>query len=82
MRCVRSRFARRPPSKLNTHKLLEVYRHIIALYGNALFLSIMNFKAKHDLQKATLTRQKHSKSHISAIYNILGREWIQRVSDT
>lgn len=80
--CETGRFARRALYKLNTHRLLELYKRSPPLYRHALFIYDMNFEANYNPLKETLTRQTHYKSHISALHDILSRKWIQRVSET
>lgn len=71
-------FAKSALDKPYTIKLLEPYRNSIPLYRHALFISNMSFEASHEPLKAALTRQIHIKLHISAVHNILCRDWTRR----
>lgn len=45
--CVECTMARGALNRPNTDRLLELYRHSIPSYGHALFISDINFEAKH-----------------------------------
>lgn len=59
----------------NTNFLLDLYVHTAPLHGRDLFLSDLRFEANHEPLKASLSRNKSRKSHISAVYHILGTDW-------
>ena len=65
--------------KPNSHRLLELAFHTIPMYGHALNVSELVLEQVHREFKDWLEKNSHHDSHLSAVENAVGQDWLRRV---
>lgn len=66
----------------NTNRVLELYTQLIHQYGHALFISNLLFNSKHQQSKLAMAKESNDTEHITAVHEVLGRDWFQRPFDS
>lgn len=66
----------------NTHRILELYIYTSSISGNALIASGLEFEASHQSLNTTILRNTSCKSHMNAVDQSIGSNWLLRIYET
>lgn len=66
---------------LNTHGWLELYTHIVPLFGHALLLFELVFDSNHQSLRSSLSYNIGVSSHKIAMQNVIGRDWFWQLHE-
>lgn len=79
--CKVCSFSKTVQNTLNTHGLIQLYHTPIKVYCHALSIAEIGFEVIHQPLKKVVTMSTDSNAHISAVHNVLFRNYAGRVSD-